>query len=62
MATWALIWPALKPDATYWIEDWTPWMKPEMSKVVDAIEARGVKTERFIITETDSAVAKFTKA
>jgi hypothetical protein len=60
--TFDLVWPVLRPGGCYFIEDWTPWMLPEMSKVIDGIEADGVLTERFIITETDSAVAKFTKA
>lgn len=53
------IWPNLKPGARYFIEDWTPWMLPDMGAVVDAATTRVLSEGGAVQTWLDEpAVAK----
>jgi hypothetical protein len=38
LRTWRNIWPHMKSGARYFIEDWTPWIIPDMTQAVDIIE------------------------
>lgn len=59
--TFDIVWPALKPGALYYLEDWHPGYLPLMAKVVYDIEKSGVPTRKFISDSPPSAVAVFTK-
>ena len=69
LQTWRNIWPHMKSGARYFIEDWTPWIIPDMAQAVDIIEqhvlAEGGTVTRWLDeaggVAKDASLAMFVK-
>lgn len=59
--TFAIVWPALKPGALYYLEDWHPDYLPLMAEVVYDIEKQGILVSKHVLDSPPAAVAIFLK-